>query len=269
MATAPRRVDTHAHVFARDLPLVSERRFTPERDRLLATYLDLLDRHGISHGVLTAPSFLGTDNSYLLGALAEAAGRLRGTVTVEPTVGLPALRDMDRLGVVGIRLNLYKRSDVPDLASAAYRRVLRHVADLDWHVEIYAEGPKLPPLLAALDRAGVKAVLDHFGSPDPREGVRCAGFAALLRALEGGRTWVKLSAPYRLGGADASAYARRLLAEGGPERLLWGSDWPWTQHDASLNYATTREWLEAWMPDATARRTIEWETPARLFRFDD
>lgn len=218
--------------------------------------------------MLIAPSFLGTDNTYLLSALAQAPRRLRGTVAVEPGVDRATLRRLDRLGVVGVRLNLYRRSDVPDLASATYRPLLRQVADLGWHVEIYAEGPKLPPLLTALARAGAKAVVDHFGSPDPREGVRCPGFVALLRALVEGRAWVKLSAPYRLGGADPSAYARRLL-EAGPERLLWGSDWPWTQHDAGLTYGATHDWLEAWVPDVTARRRIEWDTPARLFRFDD
>jgi len=47
-----------------------------------------------------------------------------------------------------------------------------------------------------------------------------------LRALDAGRAWVKVSAPYRLFGADPLPYLRALLEAGGPERLVWGSDWP-------------------------------------------
>ncbi len=264
----PVRVDSHAHVFARDLPLAPDRRYTPARDAPLAVYLDLLDRHGITHGVLTAPSFLGTDNSYLLEALRRAPERLRGTVIVDPATGAGVLEDMARLGAVGIRLNLYGRERLPDLRSPAYRALLARVVDLDWHVEIYAEGPKLELLLPQILEAGARAVVDHFGSPDPRHGVGCAGFRTVLRAVEAGRTWVKLSAPYRLGGADPARYAATLLAAGGPERLVWGSDWPWTQHDAGLTYARTVEWLAAWVPDEAQRRQILGETAYRLFGFD-
>ncbi len=262
------RIDSHAHVFARDLPLVPDRRYTPERDAPLAAYLDLLDRHGITHGVLTAPSFLGTDNSYLLEALRRAPARLRGTVIVDPATSAGVLEEMDRLGVVGIRLNLYGRERLPDLRSPAYRALLGRVAGLDWHVEIYAEGPRLAALLPQILETGARAVVDHFGSPDPRHGVDCAGFRAVLRAVEAGRTWVKLSAPYRLGGADPARYAAALLEAGGPERLVWGSDWPWTQHDAGLSYGQTVEWLAAWVPDEAQRRRIQGETACRLFGFD-
>nr|CUV26796.1 protein of unknown function [Ralstonia solanacearum] len=38
-------------------------------DATLPAYLAQLDAHGLSHGVLIQPSFLGVDNSYLLAAL--------------------------------------------------------------------------------------------------------------------------------------------------------------------------------------------------------
>ena len=62
-------VDSHAHVFERGFPLASRRRHAPEYDALLDDYLALLDTRDISHGVLVQPSFLGTDNSYFVGAL--------------------------------------------------------------------------------------------------------------------------------------------------------------------------------------------------------
>ena len=65
-----------------------------------------LDAHGLSHGVLVQPSFLGTDNRYLLEALRGCPQRLRGVVMLEPTVSDAELQAMDALGVCGMRLNL-------------------------------------------------------------------------------------------------------------------------------------------------------------------
>jgi predicted TIM-barrel fold metal-dependent hydrolase len=64
-------IDSHAHVFSRDLHLIGARRYTPEYDATLGQYLEHLQTHGLSHGVLVQPSFLGTDNSYLLAALKQ------------------------------------------------------------------------------------------------------------------------------------------------------------------------------------------------------
>jgi predicted TIM-barrel fold metal-dependent hydrolase len=262
------RIDSHAHVFRRDLPLTAGHRHAPQHDALLPELLGLFDAHGITHGVLTAPSFLGTDNSYLLGALAAAPERLRGTVIVDHTIHPAALDDMDRLGVVGIRFNMLRRADLPDLRSAAWRRVLQAVAALDWHVEIYVEGPRLEALLAPALECGVNVVVDHFGSPDPQLRRDCPGFRALLDAVNAGRTWVKLSAPYRLGGVDAQPYVDALLQAGGAERLLWASDWPWTQHRDGMTYGRTLDWLSEWVPDATAREAILGATPWKLFGFE-
>ena len=68
-------VDTHAHVFRQGLALAGTRRHTPDYDATLADYLALLDTHGLSHGVLVQPSFLGTDNSHMVQALRAAPER--------------------------------------------------------------------------------------------------------------------------------------------------------------------------------------------------
>src|SRR5450631_3790622 len=113
-------------------------------------YLTVLDTHGISHGVLTAPSFYGSDNSLMLDALDRAGGRLRGTVIVDPDIDQAALAAMPERGAVGIRLNWVRRSSLPDIAAADYRQLLANVRDLDWHVEIYLEGALLAKILPAV-----------------------------------------------------------------------------------------------------------------------
>jgi predicted TIM-barrel fold metal-dependent hydrolase len=54
------------------------------------------------------------------------------------------------------------------------------------------------------------------------------------------RLFVKLSAPYRTG-FDLSAHAAFLTRTLGAERLVWGSDWPNTQHEGRVNFAKVVE----------------------------
>ena len=261
------RVDAHAHVMRRDHPVIPNARHRPDHDALMEDLLSLHDRHCISHGVLTAPSIYGADNSLLLAALAAAPRRLRGTIIIDSHITRDAVDAFARQGVVGIRFNMLRRHDLPDLRAPEWRRALAHVAGAGWHIEIYVEGSRLPGLLQPALDSGAKVVVDHFGSPDPKLRLQCPGFCALLDAMAKGRTWTKLSAPYRLGGTDPIPYAQALLRAGGPERLVWASDWPWTQHSAGLDYAAVLGWLDQWVPEPARRAQILGATAHSLFGF--
>ena len=236
VTAVPGAVDAHAHVMRRDAPLAALRHSAPKRDVTVEEYLAVLDRHGVAHGVLTAPSFYGTDNSLLLSALDASGGRLRGTVIVEPGIDRVALEEMGRHGVVGTRLNWVRRDTLPDVDSSDYRRLFANLRELGWHIEIFLEGPKLAKILPRIRESGVKVVIDHFAHPDPGQGVACAGFQAALAGVRAGDTWVKLSAPYRLGRVDAQRYVDALLDASGPRQLVWASDWPFVSHENEITY---------------------------------
>jgi predicted TIM-barrel fold metal-dependent hydrolase len=264
-------VDTHAHVFTRDLPLSAARRYAPGYDAPPDAYLAMLERNGMSHGVLVQPSFLGVDNAYLIAAIGMAPGRLRGIAVVEPDTPLADLRHLKDAGVVGIRLNLIGQDD-PDFAAAVWQRHLGHLAALDWQIEVQAEAHRLPALLRALLPIGVPIVVDHFGRPDPTLGFADPGFRHLLDTAHVGRIWVKLSGAYRnFRGPDAERLATEaagLLRQAfGPQRLVWGSDWPHTQFESQVDPQATRRALDTWLPDPADRRIVLGETPARLFGF--
>ena len=269
-SVAPRvtAVDAHAHVLRRDAPLVAERHSKPLRDATVEQLIGVLDAHGVSHALLTAPSFYGPDNSLLLEALDAYPTRLRGTIIVQPDVEVRALERLARRGVVGIRLNWVRRDTLPDLAHPAWRRLLAEVRTLGWHVEVYLEGAKLASVLSPLRAAGVRVVVDHFGAPDPSRGVACTGFVALQEAVRAGDTWVKLSAPYRLGGADPQRYVDALLDAGGAGQLVWASDWPFVGFEDRFPYRQCIDWLEQWIPDDATRTRIRVDTPRQLFGFD-
>jgi predicted TIM-barrel fold metal-dependent hydrolase len=79
-----------------------------------------------------------------------------------------------------------------------------------------------------------------------------------------GSTWVKLSAPYRLRGASPQPYVDALMEAGGPQRLLWASDWPWIGHEGQFDYATCLGWLNEWVCDAHFREEILVTSPIEL-----
>lgn len=272
----PPVVDAHAHIFTPDMPVADSAWMRPDYGFTAEDYLAVLDAHGVHFGVIAGISIYGHYNDYMLESLRRHR-RLRGTVNIDPATDRYTLERMKADGVVGVRLQLSRRRELPDLASEPYRLLLRRVADLDWHVHLAVEGPQMPAVLAQLEQSAARIVLDHFAHPDPVEGLDGPGFQAVLRSIARGRTWVKLSAGFRLtwqsrgsGVPDpvamqlARAAASRLLAEAGPERLLWGSDCPFVGHESSLTYADALRSFAEWVPSAAARRRMS-DTALRLY----
>lgn len=262
MAEAP-LVDCHAHIFTLGMPIVDKPRHMPHEDCSAERFLATLDAHGVKYGVISAASMFGTYNDYTIESL-RAHPRLRASVTIEPSTDPYIMRMMRDDGVVGVRLPWILR-DVPDLDNPDWRRFLRRIRDLDWHIHIHVGGPRMEPVLKVMEAAGVKLVVDHFGHPDPTKGVACAGFQAMLRSIDKGRAWVKISAGYRVGWDAAKVYAAELLRTAGPERLVWASDWPFMAFEGEVTYAKCLDAFAEWVPDAEARRRIGGETAFDLY----
>lgn len=261
-------VDAHAHIFLQDMPLTDTAWAKPTYGFTAEQYLETLDAHGIHFGVIAGISIYGLYNDYMLEQLRRSR-RLRGTANVLPTIDRYTLERMKQDGVAGVRLQLTRRKELPDLGDEDYQVLFRRLADLDMHVEVVVEGPLWPSVLPELSSSGVKVVIDHFGHADPAKGVNCAGFQTLLKSAEKGRVWVKLSAPYRLtwataGQADrdtrtrplAFDLAQALLRHVGPERLVWGSDCPFVGHEAHVTYQDTLDELKEWAPNVNTRRKL-------------
>lgn len=268
VADAP-LVDAHVHVFRSDMPLMADAWTRPDYAFTTQGLIGTLDEHGVRHAVISGLSIAGTYNDYTIAAV-RAHKRLRGTVIVDPAVAPDALRQMRDEGIVGMRLQLARLGTLPDFRSDAYRLLLRRARDLDWHVHIAIEGPRLPPVLDALMASGIKIVVDHFGHPDPADPFRCAGYRAMLAGVESGRLWIKLAAGFRLPGTDAwrddphgdldtlaNRIAADLLARVGPERLLWGSDAPFVGYERSVSYGRVLASYRHWVPQAAVRAAID------------
>jgi len=265
-------IDAHAHVFVRGLPLAAQHRHAPDYDATLDAYAGHLLANGISHAVLVQPSFLGTDNRFFLDVAKRYPRRFRGVAVVDCAVTDTELALLDSTGVVGIRLNLIGLP-VPQLSAPEWQRLLAHVNALGWHVEVHREAVDLHVVVGPLLEQGCTVVVDHFGRPDPRTGANDPGFGYLLSVAATGRVWIKLSAAYRSASGDdgtalGTALTSQLLDAYTPERLVWGSDWPHTQHQQLVDYDATRRALDQWIPDATQREWILTRSARALYRFE-
>ncbi|MFK7944484.1 MAG: amidohydrolase [Paracoccaceae bacterium] len=240
MTDAP-LIDSHAHVWDSSCHMVPGARYHPKYEATIDNYLRVLDANGIECAVLVQPSFLGVDNSYLLACLGAHPDRLRGIVVLDPRIGDAELADMNAAGVIGHRYNMVGR-DAGILRTGSYRDLTARVTGMNGWTEIQARGGDWPDIARLMKDLRALVMVDHFGLPSA---LQCPGITALA-GMDPARISLKMSAPYRQSMQDYAHAVRRLVEQDPCPALLWGSDWPWTQHEAQHSYRDCMNWLQNW-----------------------
>jgi predicted TIM-barrel fold metal-dependent hydrolase len=225
-------VDTHFHVFQAGVALPGAR-YVPSYDATLAMWQAQSRAAGVGRGVLVQTSFMGSDNQLLLQTLQAHRNTLRGVAVVQPEMPVAELQRLQDAGVRGIRLNLAGRSHEAGPWAGAHL-LWDALAMLGWHVELHTDVGALPQVLAWLP-AHLPVVLDHMGKPDQASAHDPTVQSAVHRS-RACPVHVKLSGAYRLAGRDATQLARLWQSELGPTQMLWGSDWPCTNHEENAHY---------------------------------
>lgn len=266
-AAPPPWIDAHTHAFVRGLRLAVDARYAPTYDASWETLLKLAEANGVGRTVLLQPSFLGYDNSYLFAALKAAPQRFRGVPWISPSVETrpEEWEEMARIGVRGLRFPIF---GLPTPQWSAYHEMLGEALKRDWPIHLYVESKRLPDMLPFLLDSGHKVVIPHYGMFDRTLGpARDPGFKALLESSKTGRVFVVMCGAYRVGPERARQAAPMLLDAFGPERLMWGSDWPHTDTDLNrvTTYPITLRTFEDWVPNEAMRRTILIDTPTTLY----
>jgi predicted TIM-barrel fold metal-dependent hydrolase len=266
-------VDTHVHVLdAARFPFDPATAYRPQAHESgnAADLARVLDAHGVDRVVMVNPtSGYNFDLHCLLDAVARLGARARGIARVPPDIDRRRLRALARRGVAGVRIDLVADGIA---AAATAEPLMRLLADEDLLLDIQCEGDQLVALAPALARVPVRIVVDHLGRPAPASGVRQPGFGALLELAATGRVVVKLSGAMRSSKrtpphADLDRFVAALAREFGPDRLVWGSDWPFLRSPWRVDYGPQLAQLVRWFPLAADRRRILVDTPARWFGF--
>jgi D-galactarolactone isomerase len=233
----------------------------------LDAYRALQRRLGLQRVVLVQPTTYGRDNRCLLDALAAFGAAARAVVVVDATVADAELARLTALGVRGVRFHMLPGGALPwsELETVAAR-----VAPFGWHLQLQLNGHELPDRAPRLRRLPCPLVVDHVGRFMPPVAVDHAAFRSLLDLVDGGRCWVKLSAPYESSRqpdyGDVAPLARALAAAA-PERMLWASNWPHPGQAAPADDARLLDLLLDWVDDAASRDRILAANPAQLYVF--
>ncbi|MFQ5954762.1 MAG: amidohydrolase family protein [Kiloniellales bacterium] len=262
--------DTHIHIYGprNQYPLAPTCVLTPP-DGPVEAYRGVMERLGLERVVIVQPSAYGTDNRCTLDAIEVLGACALGVAVVDQTVTDDELARFTDAGIRGIRFFMLPGGALP-------WEILEPMAarshDFGWHVQLQMDGRELHQREAVLRRLPGTLVVDHNGKFLEPVGTEHPGFRALLRLLDSGRCWVKVSAPYETSMEGPPAYGdvgalAKALIKAAPERMLWATNWPHpAAQDNPPDDAVLLDLLLDWADEPTRRRILV-DNPAELYGF--
>jgi D-galactarolactone isomerase len=270
LVAPPGACDCHIHIFGPRgrFRLAADLAYTPA-EASVESYRELQHRLGFERAVVVQPSAYGTDNACTLDAIAHLQPHARGIAVVDPAVPDADLERLHAAGMRGLRFSLtVKNAMRPEHLETMASRI----RPLGWHIQFRSTYRDLPDVAPRLRALPVDVCLDHMSSIPPEMPLDHPAWTALFRLLDGGRCWVKLSAPYQLSRMPGPRYADfgaqvSALVQLAPQRMVWGTNWPHPTVEAKPDDASLLDWLGVWVPEESLRRAILVENPAALYDF--
>lgn len=254
-------VDAHLHVWS--LVRGDYAWLTPDlaplhRDFTLTDFAPLRERAGVAAAVLVQAAPTVAETQYLLDVAARSDGMVKavvGWVDCAAADAIPALSRLARNPLLkAVRPMLQDLPDPAWMLRDDVGRTLAALPRLGLRFEALLRPAHLPALLELFERhPDLPVVIDHGAKPDIARGM-WEPWAALMRAAAANpRARCKLSGLVTEAGAgwtidQLRRYVDHLVAAFGPQRLMWGSDWP------VVNLAAT---YQAWFA-ATVALTSDW-----------
>ncbi len=268
----PDACDTHMHIYDPAYkPLAGAN--LPAMAATVDDYRALRARLGLTRVVVVQPTAYGNDNRCTLmavQALSEGRDLARGVAIVLPDDTDAEIERLQGLGVRGLRYHLLPGGGV---AWDTLPVMAARVAAFGWHVQVQLEGRDIAAREAVLRALPGELVIDHIGRFAQPLAEDDASRAALLRLVDGGRCWVKLSAPYhgsRSGppGYDDVAPLARQLIRAAPERMLYATNWPHPSLRQDFpDDAGLLDLVGDWAGSEAVRERILVTNPAQLYGF--
>jgi predicted TIM-barrel fold metal-dependent hydrolase len=278
--------DCHTHIFGdpQRYAFMTPRAYTPEP----ATVPEMRALHKALHTprvIIVQPSVYGTDNTCTLDSIKLLGPGARAVVVIDEKTPESALDDMARVGIRGIRVNLETVGQTdPAIARQRFAAAVERVKARKWHIQVYTRLSVIESLKNEFAASPVPVVFDHFGGAQAPLGLDQTGFPTLLNLVHSGKAYVKISGAYRSSDKapnypDVTPYAKALIAAN-PQRIVWGSDWPHPDSAQIPGRKTTDlaplyqiddgallNQLPVWAPEASVRKTILVDNPAKLYGF--
>lgn len=265
--TAIPRIDAHHHVWR--LARGDYGWLTPDlapihRDFMLNELRPLLEGAAIDATVLVQAAPTVAETQYLLDVARQSEGLVKGVVGWVDLAADDAIPTLTRLArnplLKAVRPMLQDLPDPTWMLGIEVGRTLAALPRLGLRFDALVRPAQLPALLTMLDRhPDLAVVVDHGAKPAIADGM-WEPWTRLMRALsDNPRVRCKLSGLVTEAGPGWTIDVLRpyvdFLAETfGPQRLMWGSDWPVVNLAGTYQswYAATVALTAGWPADDRA-----------------
>jgi predicted TIM-barrel fold metal-dependent hydrolase len=239
----------------------------------------------IERVVIVTPSVYGTDNSATLEGIKARGKTARGIAVIDEKTSESDLDAMGKAGIRGIRLNLVNSGqNDPEMGRRRFRAAVERMQRRGWHIQMFTTLAVISGIKDLVRESPIPVVFDHFAGAQAARGVDQPGFVDVLELVRSGKAYVKISAAYRASSmppdyADAAPLAKALIGANA-DRIVWGTDWPHPDSASvpgrkatdlapllQIDDGRLLNQLTVWAPDATVRKKILVDNPARLYGF--
>lgn len=232
-------IDAHIHLWSHDMtryPDIAWREDgesrLPKANGEAGRVVDLMDQSGVAFALNVQVPWYREDNRYHLDAVAQYPGRFAFLAVMDldtPGAGERYERFHHELGARGFRIHHGEiekclAGDLDDLFETALR--------LEAPLQFLGQHQHLAGVREMLRRFdGLRVVIDHLCHPKPECAPDYEDWADYFALAEYERSYVKVSlqvncskAPWPH--ADLHSFTKRTLDAFGPERCMWGSNYP-------------------------------------------
>ena len=198
--------------------------------------------------------------------------KARGVAVIDDTITEAELEILRQAGIRGVR---FRMLEPPELPWELLEPMAARLANFGWHIQFQMDGRDFESREAQLMSLPCTLVIEHVGKFLEPVPVSHPGFQALLRLVDSGRVWVKLSGAYMMSRSGPPLYSdigvlAKALVKRAPERMVWASNWPHPLPAASGTKPDNTVQLDVlldWAPDVATCNRILAGNPAQLYGF--
>ena len=228
-------IDTHLHVWSEDIGTYP---FAEGRTVAEAAPVELLNETmadaGVDKAVIVQPVHYLYDNSYVAACLRRFPDKFAaiGLVDRHAPDAPDQLERLVEQGFGGLRLHLSRPDDPAEWAASDQDPIWQRAESLGVCFQPYGPAALMPAIEPIVARfPGVKVVLDHIGGVPCQEEAPYPLLHNVLKMATYPNVYIKFTPqPHKSNEAfphrDTFATFQRLYDAFGPQRLMWGTNFP-------------------------------------------
>jgi predicted TIM-barrel fold metal-dependent hydrolase len=239
-----RIIDPHVHVWVneRRYPWAKETTKPPQKDATPEMLLALMKANNVARTVLVQVIHYRWDNRYVADVLKKYPQYFQGVCRVNPEdpAAPDHLSQLVEQGFRGVRISPAADASGDWINGPLMPPLWKRAESLKVPMQVYTSIGRIPDVGRLIERyPDLDVIIDHMADCPVDQSQELDKLLALARYP---RVYVKISHTWSLSKQpypwlDAQEHVKRLYAGYGPQRLMWGTDWP--VHEANTVYSKT------------------------------